>query len=125
VGEAHPFDIAVLGGREEGSGEQRKAVRVLVMSAEGGTDQLFEGAADPRQIVLPFEPVPVRSLNSQRDVLIPEGLEVESAVEQANEGSDRTGRVVVLGHAEEQGAASLHVAQVHVVAQRRSADAAS
>src|SRR5262249_21683676 len=52
-------------------------------------------------------------------------IESETAIEEANERSDRARRVVVLGLAEQQGAAPLEIAQVDVVAEARTEDAAA
>ena len=46
----------------------------------------------------------------------------ETSVEEADERPDRAGGIVVLGLAEQQGRAALHVAQVDVVAEHRADD---
>ena len=51
--------------------------------------------------------------------------EAERLVEEAQEGADGAGRVVVLAAAEEQRAATFEVAQVDVVSERRASGAAA
>jgi hypothetical protein len=52
-------------------------------------------------------------------------VQAEAGVEQADEGADRAGGVVVLGLAQQQRAAALDVAQVDVVAQAGADDVAA
>src|SRR6185437_9663505 len=67
------------------------------------------------------EAVPPRHL--QQDLLGAESVEREAVVEKANERTQRAGGVVVLRLAEQERGASLDVAEVDVVAQRRADDA--
>ena len=60
--------------------------------------------------------------DDQLDDRAPDVAHRKLVVEQPNERADRAGCIIVLGLAEQQRAAPFEVAQVHVVAERRTAD---
>ncbi len=80
-------------------------------------DQSLEGATEASDVVLALEQVAVSSLHAQGDPLLADSVQGEGAVEQPDERAQRAGCGVVLGHAEEQRAAALHVTEVDVVAE--------
>ena len=64
----------------------------------------------------------VRAVDAHGDDQLAQILQREGAVEQADEGAEGAGRVVVLGAAEQQRAATLKIPQIHIVTERRSDD---
>lgn len=118
VREAEAFRVAVLGGGEQRSCEEGEPVGVLVVAAVRCLDELFEGAADAGDAVATLHPVAVRTFDREGDFFGPEGLQCEVLVEEPDQRTNRTGCIVVLGHPEQQRAASLHVPEIHVVPQR-------
>ena len=82
-------------------------------------------AADQRHRAAALETVVLGALHLQRDHGAADVVEREAPVEQADERPDRAARIVVLGFAEEQSAASFDIAEVHVVAERGAEDAAA
>src|SRR5690606_40981002 len=95
--------------------------RVLVVRTVGGRHQVQYVAADLPQGAAAPQDVAVRALDAQVDVEPADGVETEAVVEQADERADGARGVVVLGAGQQQGAASLDVAEVDVVAERRAA----
>ena len=84
-------------------------------------DQVLGVAADFAHSTLPPKFERVSSINLELDHGGTNIVQSEAAIEQPHERTDGAGRIVVLGLAEQQRAASFEVAQVHVIAQRRAA----
>jgi hypothetical protein len=122
VGEAAAGLVAVFNGREQGAGEEQESVGVLVRG-HGLVDQILRVAADAREVVDTLEHEAVQALDTQVHRLAAHVVEREGLVEQSDERTQGTRGVVVLGLAQQQGAAPFDVAQVHVVAQRGADDA--
>ena len=81
-------------------------------------------AADLREVARAAQPELVGARYFEIDLGLAHMVERKRVVEEADEGTERAGGVVVLGDAQQERAAALDVAQVHVVAQRRADDPA-
>ena len=90
-------------------------------AADGGVDQLGDIAAD-LAIELRRRAEAVLTFDAEADLDLRERVEVEAGIEQADERADRAGAVIVLGLAEQQGAAAFEVPQIDVVAEGRTLD---
>ncbi|MNN29530.1 hypothetical protein D3C81_1431380 [compost metagenome] len=119
VGEAAAGLVAVLGRREERTEEQQETVRVLVIAADGLGHQFQRVAADLLHRTAAVQYVTVAPFDAQVDLAATHVIQAEAIVEQADEGADGAGAVVVLGLAQQEGAAPFDIAQVDVVAQGR------
>ncbi len=122
MGEAFALASAVLGRGEEGTQKECKAVRILVILADGLGDQIEHVAADLGHGTDLGQGEAVLAFDGERDVRVADVIEAERAIEETDEGADRAGSVVVLGLAQQQRAAPFDVAQVDIVAQRRAHD---
>ena len=93
--------------------------------AHGVAHQVGRIAADLRQIARAAQAELVGAGDLELDLGLAHVVEREGRVEQAHERADRAGGVVVLGDAQQQRAAALHVAQIDVVAERGADDLAA
>ncbi len=124
VGEAGAGFAPVFDGREERAEEQHETVRVLV-GGQGLRDDVGRVTADAGHGVDAAHGEAIGAAHFQMHGFAAHVVHAETGVEQPDEGADGAGGVVVLGLAEQQGAAALDVAQVDVVAQRGAHDVAA
>src|SRR5579863_1684534 len=125
VGEALAFGATVFGGCEHGAAIEHDTIRILVHATHHLRHQLGGVAADlahrafaaQHEAIVPFD----REVDGGR----PHVIEGEAPVEQADERPDRGGAVVVLGLTQEKRAPPLEIAQIDVVAERRTHDRAA
>src|SRR5690606_31000870 len=110
MGEPAAGSLAVLDRGEQGAGEQCEAVRVLVVGGDVA-HQVEQVAADLLQAVAALQDEAVGSGDPQVDLRGPQVVEAIVLIEQPDEGPERARSVVVLGLAEQEGAASLEVTQ--------------
>ena len=109
--------MAVLCGGEHGAQKQHHAVRVLVVFAHGLARQVQRVAADLAQRTAALHHKTLWALHFQAQLALAHVVDAEVFIKQPDEGPNGAAGVVVLGFAEQQGAAAFEVTQVHVVAQ--------
>jgi hypothetical protein len=95
------------------------------MRAEHLRDQVGGIPADPRHGARTLEAEAVGALDCQRHLGAAHVIERKGPVEQPDEWADRSRRIVVLGPPQQQRRAALDVAQVDVIAERRTHDLAA
>ena len=110
VREAKTFAAAVNDRRKHGAKEQRKAIGILVIRADGLANQFSWIAADHRHRALAFQFESILAQHIQTHDCAAHVVQREVLIEQANERTHRAGRVVVLGFAEQQRATPFDVA---------------
>src|SRR3546814_18321082 len=87
--------IAILRRREQRAAEQREAIGEMML-AHRLADEVGGVAADFRHRVGAFEAIALGPFDQQFDGGFPYVVEGEAVVEQADEGADRAGGVIVL-----------------------------
>ena len=121
VCEAFTGLVTVLCRSEQRPQKKHESVRVLVCSHDL-LDQFDGIATDLVHRVGPVEREALDTVDTQLNHLLSDMVQVEGVVEEADEGSNRAGCVVVLGLAQQQSAAALDVTQIDIVAQAGSDD---
>src|SRR2546428_1625936 len=121
VCEAFTGLVTVLCRSEQRPQKKHESVRVLVCCHDL-LDQFDGIATDLVHRVGPVEREALDTVHTQLNHLLSDMVQVEGVVEEADEGSNRAGCVVVLGLAQQQSAAALDVTQIDIVAQAGSDD---
>src|SRR3546814_6012863 len=95
-----------------------------MMFAHRLAQQVLGIAADLVHRAAAFETVTLRPVDGQVDDRAAHIVHAETIVEQADEGADCAGRIIILRLAEQQRRTPLEIAQIDVIAQRRADRAA-
>ena len=111
--------VAILHGREERAQEQGEAVRIL-MFGQCLPHQFQRIAADLVHAADAVEAIALRPVDGEFHLGIAHVVDGEAIVEQADEGAERTGGVIVLRLAQKQGGTPFEIAEIDVVAERRA-----
>lgn len=109
--------LTVLGRRKQCPEKKHEAIRVLVIPADRLGHEIQRVTADQGHGTAAFKRKAVVALDVQIHDAIAHVIERKRFIEQTNERADRTGRIVVLGLAQQQGAAAFEITQIDVIAQ--------
>src|SRR5215472_7912267 len=114
VGEPLPRRVAILHRREHSAEEQRKAVRILMVLADGLRHEVGRIAADLADRGMTIEDKAIRSPDVEPDLHAAHIVKREAGVKQPQERANGAGGVVVLGLRQQQRRTSLEIAQIDV-----------
>ncbi len=123
VSEALARPIAILDRREHRSEKEHKSVRILMVPPDGCLDQRFWCSRNLRHIGVSIKHETILALDAHAQFRSLDRFNGEIPVKQANERSDRSGGIVVLRLAEQQGRTTFDVPQIDIVSERCADDA--
>ena len=116
--------VAILHWREQRAQKQHQAIRILVVATDGLADEIFRITADLAHRRMPLHLETVFAHDRHVEFGGTHVIQRVPVVEQPDHRPDCAARIVVLGLREKQRGASFDIAQVDVVAQRRTHDPA-
>src|SRR5450830_1053534 len=109
--------LTILGRRKQGPEKKHEAVRVLVITADSLGHEIQRVTADQGHGTAAFKRKAVVALDLQIHDAVAHVIERKRFIEQTNKRADRTGRIIVLGLAQQQCAAAFEITQIDVIAQ--------
>src|SRR5690606_4591338 len=120
MGEALSRLLAILHRGKHGAQIEHQPVRTVLMGSNSLAQELPRIARDLAHVALSLQVEAVLPLDGEGNPGPAQAIEIEMLVEEAYEGTKSGAGIVVLGLAQQQGRAPLHIAQIDIIPKRRT-----